>query len=189
MSSGGVDVPCLHALDCMNAAIDSAHLTAALFVLIYQEFQVEFCPYHPGHRGTDACHCRSRSPHCEEVCLWRKVRNVELGQSYRIQTESQPSPRGPVLLSDSRKLMITPEDEVHFCILCLHAVWRECGKLRKFHAIGNAPSSTPEPNQGPSTGSWCTGTRCFSSTQRLTGWRLWIRPPTLKAVITMIQTR
>lgn len=38
-------------------------------------------------------------------------------------------------------------------------------------------------------GSWCTGTRCFSSTQRLTGWRLWTRPPTLKAVITMIQTR
>lgn len=41
----------------------------------------------------------------------------------------------------------------------------------------------------PSTGSWYTDTLCYSSTQRLTEWRLWIRPPTLKAVITMIQMR
>lgn len=59
-------------------------------VLIYQEFQVKFGSNYPGHCGTDAGHSCSRSAHCEEICLWGKVRNVEVNHRCCIQTRSQP---------------------------------------------------------------------------------------------------
>lgn len=51
-------------------------------VLICRELQVKLCSDHPGHRGIDAGHSRSRGAHCEEVRLWRKVRSMEGGQRY-----------------------------------------------------------------------------------------------------------
>lgn len=51
-------------------------------VLIYQEFQVQFCSNHPGHRGTDAGHRRSRGAPREEIRVWGKVRSMEVSQRY-----------------------------------------------------------------------------------------------------------
>lgn len=70
----------------LNSALEYANVKFFVCVLLYQEFQVKFCSDYPGHCGTDAGHSCSRSAHCEEICLWGKVRNVEVNRRCCIQT-------------------------------------------------------------------------------------------------------